>query len=99
MKKKVIKKRFTSKEDEILLNIMLQSKTKTAGFKEASEKLNRSLDSIKTRWYKIIIFQYDKIKDNPSKGPVNIKKTAKKNNIGKGFINILTTLKNFFAKK
>ena len=59
MKKKVIRKKFTSKEDEILLNIMLQSKTKTTGFKEASEKLNRSLDSIKSRWYHVTIFQYD----------------------------------------
>lgn len=99
MKKKAIRKKFTSKEDEILLNIMLQSKTKTTGFKEASEKLNRSLNSIKSRWYHVTIFQYDKIKDNPSKESVNIIKTAKTNSIGEGFINILTTIKNLFVKK
>lgn len=102
MKKKIIKKRFTPEEDEILLNIMLQNKSTTASFKEASETLNRTIGSIKSRWYFIIrhpTMQYNKIKDNSSRESVKITKTAKTNNIGKGFIRLLTILKNFFTNK
>lgn len=44
-------KRFTKEEDELLKNIMNQSKTIGEGFKEAAKTLNRSEVSIRNHYY------------------------------------------------